>query len=124
MFERIDTICITVSNLKLSSDWYHNVLGFTVSFSGEGYQILHVGKGSVPLTIEEGDTSRHTNHSYPIFFTTNIRDAYQTISEKGIKVSELQNDGKNIYFEFYDLDNNKLQVCYYEWSIARKATFL
>ncbi|WP_273126928.1 VOC family protein [Bacillus weihaiensis] len=114
MIERIDTICITVSNLKLSSDWYHNVLGFTVSFCGEGYQILHVGKGSVPLTIEEGDTSRHTNHSYPIFFTTNIRDAYQTISEKGIKVSELQNDGKNIYFEFYDLDNNKLQVCYYE----------
>jgi catechol 2,3-dioxygenase-like lactoylglutathione lyase family enzyme len=113
MFERIDTMCLTVSNLELSSDWYQKVLGLRVSFRGEGYQVLSVGEGSVPLTIEEGDTG-NSNHSYPIFFSKDIKVAYQNLLDKGVRVGELQNDGVNNFFEFYDLDGNKSQVCFYE----------
>jgi catechol-2,3-dioxygenase len=114
MFERIDTMCLTVSNLELSSDWYQEVLGFKVSFRGEGYQVLNVGEGSVPLTIEEGNTAGNSNHSYPIFFTRDIKLAYQKLSDMGVKLGKLQNDSVNNFFEFYELDGNKSQVCFYE----------
>ncbi|MBW3111641.1 VOC family protein [Bacillus sp. MCCB 382] len=113
MFERIDTICLTVSNLEQSSKWYQE-LGFNVSFSGVGYQIFTVGNGGVPFTIEEGNVSSKESSIYPIFFSSNIKDTYLKLKEKGIKVTDINDDGDNTYFDFYDLDDNRMQVCYWE----------
>lgn len=113
MFERIDTICLTVSNVEQSSIWYQ-ALGFKVAFSGEGYQILSVGGGGVSLTIEEGEVSAEANPAYPIFFTKDIKNTYLKLKEQGIKATEIQEDGDNIFFDFYDLDHNKLQACFWE----------
>ncbi|MEC5425860.1 VOC family protein [Virgibacillus sp. C22-A2] len=113
MFERIDTICLTVSNVEQSSIWYQE-LGFKVTFKGEGYRVLSVGTSGVPLTIEEGRISSKENHTYPILFTKDIKNTYLKLKEKGIKGTELQDDGDNYFFDFYDLDNNKLQVCFWE----------
>ncbi|MBU9722733.1 MULTISPECIES: VOC family protein [Bacillaceae] len=133
MFERIDTICLTVSNVEKSSVWYEE-LGFKVTFQGEGYRVLSVGKSEVPLTIEEGskgsnkdlrktvsmDSSKaksiayHENQAYPIFFTRDIEGTYKKLRNKGVEVTEIRDDGDNKYFDFYDLDHNKLQVCFWE----------
>ncbi|WP_339147828.1 MULTISPECIES: VOC family protein [unclassified Sutcliffiella] len=115
MIERIDTLCLRVSDIEKSSDWYQELLGLKVAFKGEGYQVLNVGDGSsVPLTIEKGDTNPGDNQSYPIFFSKDIKRTYKNLKEQGVSVSELHNDGVNKFFNFYDLDGNKLQVCFFE----------
>lgn len=114
MFERIDTICLTVSDVERSSSWYQEVLGLKEVFKGEGYRILKVGSGQIPLTIEEGSTSSNENNTYPIFFTKEIEKTYKKLKEQGVDVAELINDGENHFFDFFDLDNNKLQVCYWQ----------
>ncbi|WP_099157494.1 VOC family protein [Virgibacillus ndiopensis] len=114
MIKRIDTICLTVSNVEKSSNWYHELLGFKEAFSGNGYRILSVGNSDVPLTIEEGDTSSMENRAYPIFFTRDIEQIYKKLQDHGVNVSEIQKDGVNTFFDFFDLDNNKLQVCFWE----------
>jgi len=113
VFERIDTLCLTVSNIEQSSSWYQE-LGFKVAFKGESYRILTVGNSEVPLTIEEGSRSSKENGAYPIFFTKDIKNTYKNLREKGVKVTEIRDDGDKSFFDFYDLDNNKLQVCFWE----------
>ncbi|MGD6793662.1 VOC family protein [Metabacillus indicus] len=112
MFERIDTVCLTVSNVERSSIWYQE-LGFQVAFRGGSYQVFTIGNGGVPLTIEEGSISSNENSTYPIFFTKDIKSTYLKLKEIGVEVTELQDDGGNTFFDFYDIDNNKLQVCFW-----------
>ncbi len=112
MFERIDTVCLTVSNVEKSSMWYQK-LGFKVAYKGEGYQVFTIGNSGIPLTIEEGNVASQ-NSTYPIFFTNDIKNTYGNLKEKGVEVTELKNDGDNTFFDFYDLDENKLQVCFWE----------
>ena len=113
MFDRIDTICLTVSHIEQSSIWYQE-LGFKVAFRGANHQVLTIGDSGTPLTIEEGNIDSKENKTYPILFTNDIKRTYQKLKEKNIKVSERCADGNNHFFDFYDLDNNKLQVCYWE----------
>lgn len=113
MFERIDTICLTVSNIEEATAWYEK-LGFTVSFKGEGYRVLNVGNSGVPLTIEEGVVTNKDHSIYPIFYTKDINDTYLQLEGKGVRVTEIQSDGHNQFFDFYDLDNNRLQVCFWK----------
>ncbi|GGF18239.1 hypothetical protein GCM10010954_16210 [Halobacillus andaensis] len=114
MIERIDTLCMIVSDIERSARWYEKTLGFTVVFTGDDYRVLQVGEGSVPLTIEEGDVSSNTNHTYPIFFSKDSKKLHNQLEASGVNVSDLHNDGVNQFFNFYDPDGNKLQVCYFE----------
>ncbi|WP_077622318.1 VOC family protein [Sediminibacillus massiliensis] len=114
MIERIDTICMQVENVEKASTWYEEKLGFQLSFIGEGYRVLNVGDSPVPLTIEEAGASRKENSSYPIFFVPEIEKAYQDLQNKGVQVSKLHKDKDNCYFDCYDLDNNRLQFCFWE----------
>lgn len=114
MFEKIDTICLTVSDVERSSSWYQEILGLKEVFKGKKYRILKIGNSEIPLTIEEGRTSSNENNTYPIFFTKDIEKTYQKLKELGVDVSELKNDSENNYFNFLDLDKNKLQVCYWD----------
>jgi len=85
LIERIDTVCIKVRNIEEASCWYQDVLGLQEYYKEDHYVILNIGEGSIPLTLE-----------------------------KGVKVSDIQKDGLNFFFTFYDLDGNKLQVCFWE----------
>ncbi|MCJ7841392.1 VOC family protein [Lederbergia sp. NSJ-179] len=114
LLERIDTICLTVRNAEKASNWYQEVLGLNESFKGDNYRILSVGNSGVPLTIEEGNLNPSDSQFYPIFYSKNIEEVYWKLKEKSIKTSELQNDGVNKFFDLYDLDGNKLQVCYWK----------
>lgn len=115
MIERIDTLCMKVKNVEKSGDWYENLLGFSVVFKGEGYRVLRVGDGSnVPLTIEEGNITHNADQSYPIFYSKDIQGLYEKLKEHNVKVSKLHDDGINHYFNFFDLDDNKLQVCHFK----------
>ncbi|WP_273835494.1 VOC family protein [Guptibacillus sedimenti] len=115
MIERIDTLCMKVKSVEKSSDWYEELLGFSVVFKGEGYRVLRVGDGSnVPLTIEEGNITNNVDQSYPIFYSKDIQGLYAKLNAHNVRVSELNDDGVNHFFDFFDLDDNKLQVCYFK----------
>ncbi|GAK00177.1 hypothetical protein JCM19055_3251 [Geomicrobium sp. JCM 19055] len=47
------------------------------------------------------------------FFSKDIENTYKVLKENSVTVSELQSDDVNKFFDFYDLDGNKLQVCYW-----------
>ena len=114
LIERIDTLCLKVKDVENSSKWYQDILGFKEAFKGEGYRVLSVGEGGVPLTIEEGETQSSVNQSYPIFYTSYIHQTYDELKDQNVRVSDLHNDGVNHYFDLYDIDNNKLQVCFFQ----------
>jgi len=115
MIERMDTVCLKVNDIEASSSWYQETLGFKESFKGEGYRVLSIGDSGAALTIKEGDEGTLPgNHAYPIFFAKEIEQTREKLKEQSIKVSELKKDGRNTFFDVYDLDNNKLQVCYWE----------
>ncbi|WP_164669775.1 VOC family protein [Virgibacillus doumboii] len=114
--EKIDTICLKVSDIEKSCKWYEDVLGLKEAFSGEGYRIFSVGESEIPLTLEESCENNDSPQKgvYPIFFTRDIEDAYNQLKEQSVKVSEIQHDGTNTFFDFYDLDQNRLQICFWE----------
>ena len=115
MIERIDTLCMKVKNVEKSSDWYEELLGFSVVFKDKGYRVLRIGDGSsVSLTIEEGDTIPNADQSYPIFYSKDIQGLYEKLKEHNVRVSKLRYDDVNHFFDFFDLDDNKLQVCYFK----------
>ncbi|MCP3027079.1 VOC family protein [Halobacillus sp. A5] len=114
MIERIDTVCMIVSDVEKSEHFYEEVLDFKVVFKGEGYRVLQVGEGGTPLTIEEGQVRPEANQTYPIFFSRQITQLYEKLQMQSVRVSDLHNDGVNHYFNFYDPDGNQLQVCYFE----------
>lgn len=112
MFERIDTVCLTVSNIEKASSWYQEIC-FKVIFERENYRILTVGNSAVPLTIEEGKISEGEKRTYPILFTKDIKSTHDELRTMGIDIEKIRKDGENTYFNFYDLDKNKLQVCFW-----------
>ncbi|GAA0595096.1 hypothetical protein GCM10009001_09030 [Virgibacillus siamensis] len=116
LFERIDTICFTVSDIEKSAIWYEEVLGFKVAYKGDTYRIYSIGQSEMPLTIEKSTEKKAPQQDavYPIFFTKNIQDTFHQLKEQNVEVSEIKHDGQNTFFNFYDPDYNKLQVCYWE----------
>lgn len=114
MLERIDTFCLKVSDVAQSSEWYQEVLGLRETFRDDGYRILSVGNSSVPLTIEEGETNPSQHQSYPIFFSSMLEELHHKLKGLGVEVSILQKDNTNTFFDVYDPDGNRLQVCYWE----------
>ncbi|MEK3796879.1 VOC family protein [Peribacillus sp. FSL H8-0477] len=115
MIERMDTVCLKVHDVAASSLWYQEILGFKESDKGDGYRVLSIGDSGTALTIEEGDEGTLPgNHAYPIFFTKDIEQTRTKLMEQSIKVSQLKKEGRNTFFDVYDIDNNKLQVCYWE----------
>ncbi|MBX0356986.1 VOC family protein [Halobacillus sp. Nhm2S1] len=113
MIEKIDTMCMGVKDVEKASSWYEEKLGFTVSFKGEGYCVLSIGNHPVPLTIEEKESVDTSNQNYPIFFTNHLDETYEQLKERKVNVDDKQRDQENDYFDFYDLDGNRLQVCCY-----------
>ena len=114
LVEKIDTICLKVSDVEQASLWYQETLGLQEHYREDHYVILKIGTSGVPLTLEKGMTDGNENFSYPILFSTNIENTLNVLTEKGVRVTKIQKDGLNTFFSFYDMDGNKLQVCYWE----------
>ncbi|MBY7141884.1 VOC family protein [Virgibacillus sp. NKC19-3] len=112
MLESVDTVCLGVSNIMKAKQWYSEKLGLKVVFQEHNYAVLSLGDSSIPLTIEEKEVVSN-NAIYPIFYTSNIEETHQNLSEKGVKLTEIVSEGSNTFFDVFDLDGNKMQVCFY-----------
>ncbi len=114
LIERIDTVCLKVREIEKASRWYKEMLGLEEHYKEDHYVILKIGESSVPLTLEKGEPAAQDNATYPIFFSSSIDETHQLLSARGVRVSLIQKDGINTYFELYDLDGNKSQICFWE----------
>ncbi|WP_239984657.1 VOC family protein [Lentibacillus sediminis] len=115
--ERIDTICLKVADIEQSSRWYQNVLGFKEAFRGEDHCILNIGDSAVPLTIEKDKEQAgepRQSQVYPIFYTKDIEKTCRQLQKQEVKTGEIQYDGVNKFVDFFDLDGNRLQACFWE----------
>lgn len=113
IFKRIDTVFLQVTDFEKAIDWYCTVLGFSVRWKDEknGYAALNIGE--TPLTLVRGTnkTIRKENTHIPFnFYTSNIQTAYKHLVEHGVKVDEINEDNVE-WFEFEDIDGNRLGVC-------------
>ncbi|WP_281657703.1 VOC family protein [Halobacillus sp. Cin3] len=111
MLERMDTFCLHVRHLSEARRWYERILNAQTAYQEEDYCVLTIG-GGAPLTLEEGEVK--PGSSYPIFYTKDYEGMYMYLQEKEVKVGAKKEDEARQYFDFYDLDGNKLQVCSYE----------
>ncbi|WP_026673278.1 VOC family protein [Alkalihalobacterium bogoriense] len=112
IIEKIDTICLKVNEIEKAKKWYIDKLNFKVNYDGGHYIVFQIGDSSVPLTLEQGEKKSGT--TYPIFYTTHIKEAYEHLKAKGVLVEDIQTDEVNTFFTFYDLDGNLLQLCYWQ----------
>ncbi|WP_442905352.1 VOC family protein [Jeotgalibacillus sp. ET6] len=55
-----------------------------------------------------------SDQSYPIFYSKDIEGTYEKLKDHGVRINVLQKDGVNHYFDFYDPDGNRLQMCYFD----------
>lgn len=121
LFKRLDTVIIRVRDLEKAKDWYTEVLEMEVGFEsneGEKIAVLNVGEGT-PITLYElkegeivAEESKAT--SYPIFYPENIDDTYEVLTNRGVSLSRIEDDGGTRFFSFRDLDGNYLEVCYFD----------
>lgn len=87
------------------------IFWFNQSFKGDNYRILSIGNSAVPLTIEEGDVDTACSQVYPVFYSENIENIFEILKGKSVHDSDMQHDDVNAFFDLYDLDGNRLQVC-------------
>ncbi|GGJ76335.1 VOC family protein [Virgibacillus salexigens] len=111
LFERVDTVCLGVSDIGKAKQWYSEMLELKVIFQENNYAVLSSGDSSIPLTIEEGEVAPN-NSIYPIFYATNIEEVHKDLSGKGVKLTEIVKEGSNTFFNIFDPDGNRMQVCY------------
>lgn len=57
LLERIDTVCLVVSDIEKAKEWYGEKLGLKIIFQEGNYAVLGTGSSNVPLTIEECEIS-------------------------------------------------------------------
>ena len=121
IFPKIDTVILRVRDLQKSRRWYEDKLGLVASFIGEKEPIVVFKIGNTPtsLTIyevkknEKPPIKGETKHSWPIFYSEDIKKSHETLRNKDVKVDAIEGDSESQWFSFYDPDGNRLEACHY-----------
>jgi len=112
-----ESISVGVRNLQTAIAWYQEKLRLKLTaLKSEDFEaLLSFGKeddtGVALVLIPPGETAANVP-GHPILFAKNIEKAHREFVSKGIRVGLLQSDsGGNRFFQFYDLDENIIEVC-------------
>ena len=112
---------LRVTDLEKSRRWYEEKLGLVAGFVGEKEPIVvfKIGKTPTSLTIYELKTNEkppvkgESKHSWPIFYSKDIKKSHETLKSKDVRVDKIEGDSESQWFSFYDSDGNKLEACHY-----------
>lgn len=117
LFRKVDTVILRVADLNAAREWYREKLGVREHFRDqkENLAIVTVG-GDTSLTLwqlkpGEEPVKATRAGSFPILMSDDVRKAHRTLSERGVKVDPVQSGGSVLWFAFYDLDGNRIEVC-------------
>jgi catechol 2,3-dioxygenase-like lactoylglutathione lyase family enzyme len=100
-------------DLARASDWYEEILGFSIGKKdlSKGFVELHMY--GVNLTLLTWRSEEHIKPKHPVFtfYSLDIEESYRQLKEKGVKVYDFSNAGSVSGFLFEDIEKNVLMVC-------------
>ena len=115
--EQVHYVRIPVRDLKLSAQWYRDVLGLQLLNNTEELAILKVGEGPFLLILvpTDDETFAHftinNKQEFSIGFTSReLYKFHQHLIDHQVKVEDIKEDHGHFFFHFYDPNGNKLQV--------------
>jgi catechol 2,3-dioxygenase-like lactoylglutathione lyase family enzyme len=119
LFERIDSIYISVSNLQASTAWYRDRLGLMLHKQEKGYSEFKVYSGETKLTLVEMASFSPIHyvdelHKAPYFnlHTLDFEKTYGQLHAAGVPLSLENNYEFVCCSELMDPDDNWLGVCF------------
>ena len=115
--EQVHYIRIPVKDLEQSAQWYRDVLGLhLLTITEDPFAIFKINEGPFLITLvpTEDETFSHftidNNPAFSIAFTCpELTEFHQHLIDNGVKVEEIKEDNGHAYFNFYDINGNKLQ---------------
>jgi catechol 2,3-dioxygenase-like lactoylglutathione lyase family enzyme len=114
-FEGIDTVILRVRDLDAARAWYTERLGFRESFGdlAAGLVVLECG-GRTTITLfalAPGESAGHAPVCWPVFHVRDAEGTRAALDARGVSVEPLQSDGTVRWFDFVDLEGNRLEAC-------------
>ncbi len=130
LFKRIDTNFIPVKDIEESINWYKDILGlklmwnegdyaaFNVNTSIEGQANIELGHAMITLVkvynIKTMDFDYESKkHAMFNFYTIDIQATHDSLKEKGVKVSDINDYGNIQVFDFLDINGHTFGVCHF-----------
>ena len=117
LFDQIDTFVIRVTDYEAAVAWYAATLGLRASFTdpAEGLAVLPLAHGT-SLTLWQCKTgecapARGAPAAFPIFATPDAAAALAELKCRGVRAGSLVEGAGVRYFDFQDLDGNRLEAC-------------
>jgi lactoylglutathione lyase len=112
-------IFIPVSDLKRSTEWYTNVLGFEITHNDEpnatvlmmnDQKIIFCLVRSYDFKPQPFPRNDYGVEQYFNFHTSDVENAHRLLKLKGANVSEIESFDGMLGFSLYDPDGNKFGV--------------
>lgn len=120
VFKGMEGVFIPVKDPNFSAKWYEEVLGFKLIYIEEEAAVMRINEESQTVVCLVR-TLNHTPMMFPQnnfgvgkyynFIPTDIKEAYNLLLAKGVKVNLIGGEGDTKFFTFYDPDGNPLGVC-------------
>jgi catechol 2,3-dioxygenase-like lactoylglutathione lyase family enzyme len=119
LFERIDSIYVSVTDLQASTEWYQDRLGLELHKQEKGCAQFKVYGGETKLTLVEMVSFRPIHyvdegHKAPYFnlHTLDFEKTYERLHAVGVPLSAENNNEFVRCFELMDPDDNWLGGCF------------
>ena len=119
MFKRIDTVFLPVQDTYRSIKWFQEKCGFNLRWHDEtnGYAAMGIGNGETAFTLVRNPqmgVSKPTEHEWFNLYTSDIHATHQHMLDAGVESTSIQSGGNVEFFQFIDLDGNRIGVCSFE----------
>lgn len=118
MIEQILYNQIPVKSVPKAIKWYTQVLGLKFIWNSEEERLAQVNLPSGQMLflfetddqIKLGFTQNGNKHGITGFHTNDIEKFYKHLISHNVKVTEIKNDGENLFMDFFDPDGNMFNV--------------
>lgn len=116
VFRSLDTIILRVADVDAAAAWYREKLELHPSFEdANAHLVVFDLGGTTSLTLwqlRRADVPMVPGAatSYPIFAVDDVDEVWRTLRERDVLVEPIVDEGGVRWFEFRDLDGNRLDA--------------
>ncbi|OEH94409.1 VOC family protein [Bacillus solimangrovi] len=112
---RIDSVFVPVTDISSAEEWYMSIFPFKVVYRSideqyVGFRFDEEGEIKTALTLYKVDEMPERNHIPFNFYCEDIDGYYTFVTERGVKVNEIQGGDGMRFFDLFDPDGNQLGV--------------
>jgi len=116
VFEALDTVTMRVHDVDAAARWYREKLGLdTALVDPEARRVVFDLGGSTSLTLWQlaridVPMVLGTATAFPVFAVSDVENVWNTLRDRGVLVEPVVESGGVRWFEFRDLDGNRLEA--------------